>query len=141
MTFFPVSFVRRALPAVAAALLLASCMTRPPAPVSEIIPPPPEVIGGAPPTTTEASPPTVEAPPTHVVKRGETLYQIALDHGLDYRELAAWNNIENINLIRAGRVLVLAPPGEAAAAAASGQGSAVTTPLAAAPAIAPVPSD
>ena len=28
--------------------------------------------------------------------------QIALDHGLDYRELAAWNNIENINVIRVG---------------------------------------
>ena len=138
MTFFSVSFARRSLPAAVVALLLGSCMTRPPAPVSEIAPPPPEVIGGAPPSTEEAPPPTIEAPPTHVVKRGETLYQIALDHGLDYRELAAWNNIENINLIRAGRVLVLTPP---EAAGASGPGSAVTTPLAAAPAIAPVTSD
>ena len=33
-----------------------------------------------------------EAPgPTYTVKRGDTLYQIALDNGLDYRELAAWN--------------------------------------------------
>ena len=39
----------------------------------------------------------------YTVKRGDTLYQIALDHGLDYRELAAWNNIENVNVIRVGQ--------------------------------------
>ena len=32
---------------------------------------------------------------THAVKRGETLVSIALQYGLDYRELAAWNNITN----------------------------------------------
>ncbi len=47
-------------------------------------------------------------PQTYIVKRGDTLYAIALDHGLDYRELAAWNNIENVNLIRVGQVLRLA---------------------------------
>jgi lipoprotein NlpD len=123
---------------VAAALLLVSCMTRPPAPVSERVAPPPETIEGAPPAS--PAPPPEPPPPTHTVKRGETLYQIALDHGLDYRELAAWNNIENVNVIRVGRVLVLAPPGEAGAAVAA-PGAAVTTPLPAAPAIAPVGSE
>jgi lipoprotein NlpD len=134
------SFARscRILAPSAAALLLVSCMTRPPAPVSERIAPPPEAIEGAP--AAAEAPPAEAPPPTHVVKRGETLYQIALDHGLDYRELAAWNNIENINVIRVGRVIVLAPPGEAAASAAA-PGSAVTTPLAAAPPIAPVGSE
>ena len=47
-------------------------------------------------------------PPTYTVKRGDTLHQIALDSGLDYRELAAWNNIENVNVIRVGQVLRLA---------------------------------
>ena len=51
-------------------------------------------------------------PQTYTVKRGDTLHQIALDYGLDYRELAAWNNIENPNLIRVGQVLRLAAPGE-----------------------------
>ncbi|MGH8798764.1 MAG: peptidoglycan DD-metalloendopeptidase family protein [Casimicrobiaceae bacterium] len=125
--------------AAAAALILAACMTRPPAPVSERVPPPPEVIETVPPATVEVPSAEAALPPTHVVKRGETLYQIALDHGLDYRELAAWNNIENVNVIRTDRVLVLAPPGEAGAAAASG--GAVTTPLAAAPPIAPVGSE
>lgn len=130
----------RALAPIAAALLLVSCMTRPPAPVSERAAPPPEAIEGAPPPPAASAPPAEAPPPTHTVKRGETLYQIALDHGLDYRELAAWNNIENINVIRVGRVLVLAPPGEAGAAVAA-PGTAVTTPLAAAPAIAPVGSE
>ena len=130
----------RALAPIAAALLLVSCMTRPPAPVSERAAPPPEAIEGTPPPPAASAPPAEAPPPTHTVKRGETLYQIALDHGLDYRELAAWNNIENINVIRVGRVLVLAPPGEAGVAVAA-PGTAVTTPLAAAPAIAPVGSE
>ncbi|HEV7412438.1 MAG TPA: peptidoglycan DD-metalloendopeptidase family protein [Casimicrobiaceae bacterium] len=135
MTHFGFAHSCRLLAPVAAALLLASCMTRPPAPVSERAAPPPETIEGAPPGA--PAPPPETPPPTHIVKRGETLYQIALDHGLDYRELAAWNNIENINVIRVGRALVLAPPGEAGAAATA-PGGAVTTPLPAAPPIAPV---
>ena len=71
-------------------------------------------------------------PTTYVVKRGDTLYQIALDHGLDYRELAAWNNIENINVIRVGQVLRMTAPGEAPAAGATGV---VTAPLRPVPAI------
>jgi lipoprotein NlpD len=138
MNYFGFAHSCRALAPLAAALLLVSCMTRPPAPVSERAAPPPETIEGAPPTP--AAPPPEAPPPTHIVKRGETLYQIALDNGLDYRELAAWNNIENVNVIRVGRVLVLAAPGEAGAAVAA-PGAAVTTPLPAAPPIAPVGSE
>lgn len=142
MTPFSFAHPFRLLAPVVCALLVVSCMTRPPAPVSEREAPPPETIEGAAPAA-PAPPPEAPPPPTHVVKRGETLYQIALDHGLDYRELAAWNNIENVNVIRVGRVLVLAPPGEAAAsvAAAAAPGTAVTTPLPAAPPIAPVGSE
>ncbi len=63
------------------------------------------------------------------MKRGDTLYKIALDNGLDYRELAAWNSIENVNLIREGQVLRLAAPGEAATTATG----VTTTPLRALP--------
>jgi lipoprotein NlpD len=108
--------------ALAVAAVLAGCMTRSPAPVFERmpfpstgqVPPPPEdvLLPGREP---------VPAPPTYAVKRGDTLYQIALDHGLDYRELAAWNNIENVNVIRVGQVLLLGAPG--------GQGGATTAPL------------
>ena len=56
-------------------------------------------------------------PETYTVKRGDTLYGIALDNGLDYREIAEWNKLENVNVIRIGQVLRLRPPAEAPAAA------------------------
>jgi lipoprotein NlpD len=46
----------------------------------------------------------------HTVKRGETLYSIALEHGQSYRDVAAWNNIDNPNVIRIGQQLRVAPP-------------------------------
>jgi lipoprotein NlpD len=49
-------------------------------------------------------------PETYVVKKGDTLYSIALDHGLDYRELDAWNGLSNPNVIRIGQELKLRPP-------------------------------
>jgi lipoprotein NlpD len=67
------------------------------------------------------------------VKRGDTLYKIALDNGLDYRELAAWNSIENVNLIREGQVLRLAAPGDSAATAAGSDAGVTTAPLPSAP--------
>ena len=72
-----------------------------------VAPPPP-----SPPPCAPSAPEPDTRPQTYTVKRGDTLYQIALDHGLDYRELAAWNNIENLNLIRVGQVLRLTAPGE-----------------------------
>lgn len=125
--------IRALLAAVAAALVLAGCMTRAPAPVDERTPPvfvfPPPAPSPVPP----AAEPEARPPQLYTVKRGETLAQIALDHGLDYRELAVWNNIENPNVIRVGQVLTLSAPGPAAA----GPGSVVTAPLVSAPSIAP----
>jgi lipoprotein NlpD len=123
--------LRVLLPALAAALILAGCMTRAPAPVDErgpvyLVPPPP-------PSTATMREPEVR-PQLYTVKRGETLAQIALDHGVDYRELAQWNNIENPNVIRVGQVLVISPPGQAGAVAGGGV---VTAPLVVAPSIAP----
>ncbi|MAW33785.1 MAG: hypothetical protein CMK56_05200 [Proteobacteria bacterium] len=48
-------------------------------------------------------------PATYVVKKGDTLTEIALDHGLSYRELAKWNNIPNPNIISIGMILKLSP--------------------------------
>jgi lipoprotein NlpD len=111
--------------ALAVAAVVAGCMTRSPAPVAERMPFPfTGQAPGEPPPEGVPLPPgrePVPAAPTYVVKRGDTLYQVALDHGLDYRELAAWNNIENVNVIRVGQVLLLSPPG--------GQGGATTAPL------------
>jgi len=48
-------------------------------------------------------------PESYTVKAGDTLYSIALEFGLDYRELAGWNNIDPAR-IRVGQQLRLAPP-------------------------------
>src|SRR5256885_1660770 len=91
---------------------LAGCAARQPAPVIDrapLSPPPVSPLVPLPP----APPVEVDTgPETYTVKTGDTLYKIALDHGLDYRELAAWNNVENANVIRVGQVLRVRPPGE-----------------------------
>jgi lipoprotein NlpD len=55
-------------------------------------------------------------PEFHVVAKGDTLYSIALDNGLDYRELAQWNGISDPGVIRIGQQLRLRSPDSAAAA-------------------------
>ncbi len=108
-------------------LFVAACAARRPAPVEDRAPAPPAapvVEAPAPPP-----PPPAAAPPkplpTHTVRRGETLVGIALQYGLDYRELAAWNNIVNPNVLAVGQVLVLGAP-----AGARPYAPPVTTPLA-----------
>ncbi len=93
-------------------LLVAACATRTPAPVQERRPPAPPQAATTPAPPAAAPAASDARPQTYTVKRGDTLQAIALDHGLDYRELAAWNNIENPNLIRVGQVLRVLPPGE-----------------------------
>jgi lipoprotein NlpD len=46
----------------------------------------------------------------HTVQRGDTLYAIAFANSLDYREIAAWNQLESADIIRVGQVLRLTPP-------------------------------
>ena len=65
----------------------------------------------------------------YTVRKGDTLYTIALDHGLDYKELVEWNNIANPNAIRVGQQLRLKAP----------VSSVVATPLITAPAVASRP--
>ncbi len=105
------------------AVAIAGCASRPPAPVVE----------RAPGAQAPAAPAVVKVEPavqTYTVKRGETLFGIALDHGLDYRELAEWNGITNASVIRTGDVLRLGPPAATAQAPSDGavQVSPVTGP-------------
>ena len=108
------------------AAVLGGCMVaRHPAPVVQRTP---EVVRAKP-------APGAIRPDTYTVKRGDTLYGIALDHGLDYRDLARWNNIPNLGAIEIGQVLSLkepaAPP--TVATPSPGTGAAVATPYQAPP--------
>ena len=63
---------------------------------------PPATPGGAPVATADTF---------YTVKRGDTLYSIALEHGADYRELAQWNALDDPSKLNVGQVLrVTAPP-------------------------------
>lgn len=81
--------------------LLAACSSQPvQAPVSERAP------SGA----VLASPIAGTGSDYYTVRPGDTLFSIALDHGLDYKDLAAWNNLDDPNRIRPGQELRIKPP-------------------------------
>jgi len=124
----------------AAVLALAGCASIMPAPVGD----------SRAPTRVEPERPGAAAPSGkfHTVKKGDTLFSIALDNGLDHRELAAWNNIDDPGRIRVGQQLRLAPPPGAAPAVApasevrpiGGMDGVVARPLEGADAVAPAPT-
>ncbi len=88
----------------AAALALAGCASRPvQAPVIERAPP--AAVAPA------AQPVADTRPKMYTVKRGDTLFSIALDQGHDYKDLVAWNNLDQPNRLRPGQQLRLGPPG------------------------------
>jgi len=60
-------------------------------------------------------------PETYTVKSGDTLYSIALNNGVDHKDLAAWNNLGDPTLIRPGQTLTLRPPALLAPAQAAVQ--------------------
>lgn len=101
--------------------VIAACANHPPAPVID--------RGQGPalaPVSDKAAPvvAAVEVPPGYYqVKRGDNLLRISLDHGQYYKDVAAWNNIEDPNKINAGQVLRVVPP----------EGAVVVKPVAAPP--------
>ncbi len=46
----------------------------------------------------------------YTVKKGDTLYRIALESGQNYRDIVSWNNLTNPNDIKVDQVLRVAPP-------------------------------
>ena len=68
-----------------------------PAPTAIAIPQPSSVVGN---NSTES----------YVVKKGDGLYRIALDNGVAYKDLAAWNGLSDVNGLKVGQVLRLTPP-------------------------------
>ena len=101
-------------------------------------------------TTPAAKPPAAKAPTTggapvatadafYTVKRGDTLYSIALEHGADYREVAQWNSLEDPSKLSVGQVLRVTAPaaqpqsGVQVGSAPPGAGKVESRPLGSAP--------
>jgi lipoprotein NlpD len=119
-----------------------------PAPVSERTPPAkqapstPAIASAPAPGASKPAPQTLADAKRefYIVKPGDTLYSIAVEHGIDYRELALWNAIETPSAIRVGQQLrVTAPAGTAVAVPLRTPGGVDARPLGGA-ASAPTPS-
>ncbi|MFL9923472.1 peptidoglycan DD-metalloendopeptidase family protein [Herbaspirillum lusitanum] len=88
--------------------LLAACGTTTPRTAAPIV----DRTGDAKPV--EVSKPAAAAAPQgrgyYTVKKGDTLYRIALEVGQSYRDIVAWNSLTNPNDIKVDQVLRVAPP-------------------------------
>ncbi|MDR0250442.1 MAG: peptidoglycan DD-metalloendopeptidase family protein [Burkholderiales bacterium] len=121
----------KTLIAVFLVVALAGCSTTRQAPVEErqpqiddrvtITPRLPTVFG----TGTSTTPSQAVTEKIHTVRQGETLFSIAQQNNVEYRELAGWNNITDPSKLNVGQVLRLTPPEGYVSTAAADQG--VTT--------------
>ena len=85
--------------------LLAACSTTTRAPVEE------RGARPVPPAEVKAPEPAPVAKPGHyLVRKGDTLISISLEHGQDWRDIASWNKLDNPNLILVGQELRVVPP-------------------------------
>lgn len=62
-----------------------------------------------PPATTKSSGSSGSAD-EYTVAEGDTLSSIAQQHGMNYQDLATWNNLQDPNMIRPGQTLRLTEP-------------------------------
>jgi len=63
----------------------------------------------------------------YTVKKGDTLYRIALEFGQSYRDIVAWNNLANANDIKVDQVLRVAPPDSPVARSGGAQTGAIAS--------------
>jgi lipoprotein NlpD len=95
---------------VLALAIAAGCATRrTPAPVVDRRSPQPVVDRRTPPAVA-AKPAATISPDFYAVRRGDTLYSIALEHGADYRDLTQWNHLDDPTRLRIGQELRVKPP-------------------------------
>ncbi len=99
---------RAALCAVIA-ILITGCASRTPAPVVERMP------GGKPPPVATPSAPVppprpVERPEFYAVRPGDTIYSIAVNQGVDYRDIIAFNGLTDNSRLAPGQVLRIRQP-------------------------------
>lgn len=57
--------------------------------------------------------PPAALPAWYRVRPGDNLFRIALDQGLEWRQLAEWNNLDDPSVIKAGELLRLKPRADA----------------------------
>jgi lipoprotein NlpD len=93
--------------------LAAGCASRPaPAPVVDARAPKPVAGKPAPAARITPAPAPItakQAAEFYTVKRGDTLYSIALEHGVDPRDLAQWNGLDDPTRLRVGSPLRVRP--------------------------------
>jgi lipoprotein NlpD len=123
-------------------LLLAGCATSQQAPVTDRTPQTRKATPAKPATAAAKRPASAEKdwrPDNYIVKKGDTLYSIGLEHGFDYKEIAQKNNIGPPYVIRIGQILKLkdSKAAEAAPAEVIPGTVAVTTPIKTEPMTAP----
>lgn len=123
--------------AVLLILLLTACETNPPAPVIERAPQTPK----AKPAEAKATDTKIATanegkdwrPDSHIVKKGDTLFGIGLEYGLDYKEIAAANNIAPPYPIKIGQKIDLSSfktkPAAAIEEASTTEDGVVITPM------------
>jgi lipoprotein NlpD len=97
---------------------LAGCASKAPAPVAE-----PQ--GSTRVETLKVPPQLAPTGKVYVVKKGDTLFSIARENGLNPRDLSAWNNLDNSNRISVGQQLRLSPPTAQPAATVTTDGTEV----------------
>jgi len=88
-----------------------------------------------------AQPATPPVPENYVVRSGDTLYAIAWEQGLDYKELAAWNHIAPPYTIYPGQTISLKAGVLSPARPDTGVTTAPATPLAEKPAESEIPDE
>lgn len=90
--------------------LLASCVSKGPAPVES------RAVPGSLPAEQRSATgrPLGSLEPVgkgqYRVRRGDTLYSIAVEHNADWKDLARWNKLSNPNVIEPGQVLWVSDP-------------------------------
>lgn len=86
----------------------AGCANNPPAPVVNRSPQDSNTTTGTKSTASTTKNGSDWRPDSYIVKRGDTLYSIGLNHGYDYREIAAANNIPEPYTINIGQSISFA---------------------------------
>ena len=92
-------------------LLLGACESNPPAPVIDRMPDSKPKPPTSKPTSSKPMPNGTASkdwrPDSHIVKKGDTLFGIGLEYGVDYKEIAAANNIAPPYPIKIGQLIDL----------------------------------